>query len=150
MHMHLYARVMEEISAGIVVKLDLAQPVEIGDFVSAFAGLGAQFERFIRTEHPDLEGQVKVYVKEVRKGSLAAKLIPIVFNTLITTMDQIQIITGFVRAVAKTIDYLRNPGGRLPSPTKTELTQIADTVAAIANDPDGKATIEAVHHKKTA
>ena len=55
-----------------------------------------------------------------------------------------------VRAVAKTIDYLRNPGGRLPSPTKTELTQIADTVAAIANDPDGKATIEAVHHKKTA
>ena len=103
MYVHLYARHMEEISAGIVVKLELAQPVEIGNFVSAFAGLGAQFERFIRTEHPDLEGQVKVYVEEVRKGSLVAELIPLVFNTMVTTMDQLQIVTGFVKATARAL-----------------------------------------------
>lgn len=146
---HTYARLMDENGVSIVFNLDLSQPVEISDFVSAFAGLGAQFERHIRSEHPDLEGEVKVYVKEVRKGSIEAELIPLAYNTIITAIDHHQIATKFVKSLAKKIGLVSSRGGRLPNGTKSELTEIVNTIAAVANDPNGKATVSAVHYKKT-
>jgi hypothetical protein len=140
---------MEEGGASVVVTLDLAAPVELADFLSTFAGLGAQFERFIRRERPDLEGEVKIYVKEVRKGSIEAELIPLAYNTMITVMDHAQIVSHFGRAMAARLAPLRTPGGRLPDASKTELTQIVDTLAAVAKDPNGKGAFKAVHYTKT-
>ncbi len=149
MRKHLYVQLMEENGISIVFNLDLSEPVEISDFVSAFAGLGAQFERHIRREQPDLEGEVKVFVKEVRKGSIEAELIPLAYNTIITVMDHHQIATNFVKSLAGRFNVFRSSGGRLENGTKTELTEIVDTIAAVANDPDGRATISAVKYKKT-
>ncbi|WP_264770849.1 hypothetical protein [Defluviimonas salinarum] len=140
---------MSEEGIAIVFNLDLSEPVEISDFVSAFSGLGSQFERHLRTARPDLEGEVKIYVKEVRKGSIEAELIPLAYNTLITVMDHSQIITGFVKSISDKIAGFQRPGGRLEGATKSELTQIVDTVAAVANDPDGKATVSAIRYRKT-
>lgn len=84
---HTYVQLMEDPGASIVFNLDLDQPVELTDFVASFAGLGAQFERHIRSAHPDLEGEVRAYVKEVRKGSIEAELIPLAYNTIITVLD---------------------------------------------------------------
>ncbi|MCW3780274.1 hypothetical protein OM960_01565 [Defluviimonas sp. CAU 1641] len=149
MNFHPYARLMSEEGIAIVFNLDLSEPVEISDFVSAFSGLGSQFERHLRTARPDLEGEVKIYVKEVRKGSIEAELIPLAYNTLITVMDHSQIITGFVKSISDKIAGFQRPGGRLEGATKSELTQIVDTVAAVANDPDGKATVSAIRYRKT-
>lgn len=145
---HPYVRFMQVDGASVVVTLDLREPVEINDFIAAFTGLGAQFERFIRRERPDLEGEVKVYVKEVRKGSYVAELIPLAYNALVTTMDHGLIVSQFVRSVADRLNPYRTPGGRLPDASKTELTQLVGTLAAVANDPDGRATIAAVHYTK--
>lgn len=146
---HPYSKLMEKDGVSIVFNLDLSQPIEISDFVAAFAGLGGQFERHIKKEHPDLEGEVKVYVKEVRKGSIEAELIPLAYNTIITALDHHQIAVKFVKSLAKKVGVFRANGGRLENATKTELNEIIDTLAAVANDPDGKATVSAVHYKKT-
>lgn len=146
---HLYARLMEKNGVSIVFNLDLDQPVELTDFVSAFAGLGAQFERHIKKSHPDLDGKVKAYVKEVRKGSIEAELIPLAYNTIITVMDHHQIATKFVKELSRKIGIIREKNSRLEGATKTELTELARIAAAVANDPDGKATISAVNYRKT-
>lgn len=96
-----------------------------------------------------MEGEVKVYVKEVRKGSIEAELIPFAYNTLITVMDHHQIATNFVRNLGSKIEAISKKGGRLPDPTKTELTELAKIASAVANDPNGKATISALNYKKT-
>ena len=140
---------MDMSDVSIVFTLELEKPVEIGDFVSAFSGLGAQFEKFIRDTHPDLDGEVKVYVKEVRKRSIEAQLIPLAYNTIISAMDHSMIATEFVRSIASRFDHFRHRGGRLPGATKSELTHIVDTVAAVANDPKGSARIAAVRYRKT-
>lgn len=44
---------------------------------------------------------------------------------------------------------MRHKGGRLKDATKTELTELARIACAVANDPDGKATISAINYKKT-
>ena len=146
---HLYSELMNsEDSISIVVNLDLSQPIEISDFVSSFAGLGGQFERFLKDKHPELQGEVKVYIKEVRKGSLIAELIPLAYNAIITTADHSVIASTFVKEISRKIDYFRSAGGRLPDASKTELTEIVDIVSGVANDPDGKATISALKYKK--
>ena len=140
---------MEFGGAAVVVSLDLAEPVEIHDFVSTFAGLGGQFERFLRAEKPDLDGEVKVYVKEVRKGSMeAVMVIASVYPQVISTMDHLQIASDFVARIGRSIDAFKLPGGRLPKASKTELTEIIDTVMATANDPNGRASIKAVSYAK--
>ena len=146
---HQYVRLMEDGGAAVVVTLDLAQPVEIHDFIATFAGLGGQFERFVRAERPELDGEVKVYIKEVRKGSMEAlMIIGTYYPQVITAIDHIQITSGFVRHVARVINVFRTPGGRLAHAGKTELTEIVDTVMATANDPDGRASIKAISYAK--
>lgn len=149
MKKHSYVELMEEDGISIVFTLDLKQPVEIRDFVSAFSGLGAQFERFIKVYHPDLDGIVKVYVKEVRKGSIEAQLIPLAYNTIISAMDHAMIASEFIKTISSRFDHFRAKGGRLPSASKTELTHIVDTIAAVANDTDGKARIASVRYRKS-
>lgn len=146
---HAYVQLMDEGGAAVVVTLKLADPVEIHDFVATFAGLGGQFERFIRAEHPDLDGNVKVYIKEVRKGSMEALMvIASVYPEVITTIDHLMIATDFVKRVGRGISAFMRPGGRLPQATKSELSDIVDTVMATANDPDGRAAIKSVKYTK--
>ncbi|KQI67063.1 hypothetical protein AN189_17735 [Loktanella sp. 3ANDIMAR09] len=146
---HAYSLVMKNGGAAVVVSLDLAEPVEIHDFVSTFAGLGGQFERFLRAEKPDLDGEVKVYVKEVRKGSMeAVMVIASVYPQVIAIMDHLQIASSFVARVGRSIDAFKYGGGRLPEANKTELSEIMDTVMATANDPDGRASIRSVSYSK--
>ena len=132
----------------IIFTLDLEQPVEIGDFVSAFSGLGSQFEAFLKAENPDLKGDVKIYVKEVRKGSIEAELIPLAYNTIVTAMDHSQIIGKFVANLATKLGGFSGRSGRPPDASKTELTAITNTITAVANDPNGRACIKAVRYKK--
>lgn len=92
---------------------------------------------------------MKAYVKEVRKGSIEAELIPLAYNTLITVMDHHQIATRFVQDLGEKIGTIGKKGQQLPDATKTELTELAKITAAVANDPDGKATVSAIDYKKT-
>jgi hypothetical protein len=62
---------MGETNAYLTITLELKEPVEIGDFASLFAGLGGQFDAFLRQNHPDLRGKAQMYVKEVRRGLLS-------------------------------------------------------------------------------
>lgn len=140
---------MEHGGAAVVVTLDLAAPVEIHDFVSTFAGLGGQFERFLRSEHPDLEGEVKVYIKEVRKGSMeAVMIIGTIYPQIITAMDHLLIGTDFVKSVSRSIGAFSRVGGRLPKANKAELTDIVNTIMSTANDPNGRANIKSVKYSK--
>lgn len=145
---HPYSRLMEEVGASVVLKLDLSDPVEIRDFTATFASLSGQFERFIREEHPDLEGEVKVYVKEVRKGSIEAIMfIASAYPSIVQTIDHAQIVTTFTKSVARRVKAFMKPGGRLPGAGKSELNDIVGTVVAAANDPDGRVSIKALNYR---
>src|SRR3546814_8340461 len=85
---------MEGANSYLTVTLDLSDPVEIGDFAALFSGMGAQFERYLAEQHPDLKGQAHMFVKEVRKGSIIADLIPSIPD-LIGYMDNVLIVGGF-------------------------------------------------------
>src|SRR3546814_9544831 len=69
-----YSELMEGANSYLTVTLDLSDPVEIGDFAALFSGMGAQFERYLAEQHPDLKGQAHMFVKEVRKDRKSTRL----------------------------------------------------------------------------
>ena len=64
------------------MKLDIDQPIELGEFVGAFTALASEYDRFIRVERPAEAADATLYVKEVRAGCIEADLIAWGLKTL--------------------------------------------------------------------
>jgi hypothetical protein len=136
--------------AEIVITLSTKRPIEVGDFVAAFTSVANQYEKFIKERHPDLSGEAQIFVKQVKKGSIIAELIPFIQHALlnmqsaISGMDQILIVDEFVKKYGGALKKYFRKGGKDESATKSDLKDFMGAVTAIANDPDGKASIKSV------
>ncbi|MCI0429909.1 MAG: hypothetical protein L0210_05130 [Rhodospirillales bacterium] len=124
------------------VEIDLAtqQPIEIGDFVGVFASISSQYERFIQAHYPDLKQDARIFVTELRPGSIHADLLLLVTSQLLPVADDIRraVVSKFVGYLFDRIAAYFNAGGRVPDATKSDLKDFLGTVQAIATDPDGK------------
>lgn len=137
-----YDRLMRDARGHIILKLDTKEPIELLDFVSGFSAIANQYERFIKESYPDMDGESRVYVREVRAGCIEADLIPLALATLIDQMDKAIIVEEFVRRYASRLSAYFN-GGRAPDVTRSDLKDFMGGIAPIANDPDAKATLQA-------
>jgi len=144
-----HPRVFREVPH-LLLTLDLREPVELRDFVSVFTSLASEFERFVLARYPDLEGGTEVYVTEVRRGSIVAELMPWVVITgqaVLGAGDSIMLIEDFVNRWKGRIGSYFMPGGKVEDADKSSLRDFMGYVAAIANDPAGSATLEAVAYE---
>lgn len=141
-----YYELMQDSPGHIVVQIDVQDPVELLEFTGLFLALANQYERFIKTEYPDIEGGAQIFVRELRSGSMIADLVPWAVST-IEMMDRALIVEQFVKNYASRIMAYFNTGGRLSDTSKTELADILRAVTPIANDPKGTATIEAITYE---
>lgn len=141
-----YGQAMERGQSVIELRLDVHQAIELDDFVAAFTALGSEYDRFIRTVHPDLKADATLYVKQVEKGSIVAHLVPWipVLALAASHMDQVLIMEDFVRRWGSRILPYLQPGGRAAHATKSELSDIVDQVAAIANNPGSSISVAVV------
>jgi hypothetical protein len=136
---------MQDEAPQLVVYLDTKRPIEVDDFLAEFTGLKNQYEKFIRQTRPDLATESKFYVKDVQSGSIEVILVGFLatgYGTMVTAMDQYLVIEGFVKSIKEKITRYVN-GKRVEDASKSDLSDFNKTVAAIANDPNGKAAIQA-------
>ena len=120
----------------------IANPIELGDFVSAFTSIASQYEKFIRSNYPDLSGEANIFVREVRAGSIEADLIPWALQGLsavVNVIEQIQIVDKFVRTYGGRLStYLG--GSKEPEANRSDLKDFMGAVSAIANDSNGRSS----------
>lgn len=142
-----YAQLVEEHTPYITINMDLAEPIELEDFVGFFGGISGQFDRFIRANHPELAPDARFFVKEVRKGSIIVDLFPGGFSDIIGMMDGVLITIAFADLIGLAVlGYAR--GKRNPDATRAELKDLYSTVEALAKDKDGKATVETITYEQ--
>ena len=135
-----YALLMESEQPYLSLRLDLKDPIEIADFVDLFASVASQLERHIKREYPDFKSDAKIYIKEIREGSIIAEIIAL-GGSLIEHMDKALIVLGFASLFSRRVrNYLT--GGRDETASKRDVSDFLDTVKAIAKDSDGKSTLE--------
>jgi hypothetical protein len=133
----------------IVLNIQTTRPIELDDFVSAFSSIASQYDKFVRSQYPELSGDAKIYVREVRAGSIEADLIPWAIQGLsavVNVIEQIQIVEKFVRTYGAVLGkYL--DGSKETNATRTDLKDFMGAVSAIANDPKGRSTVQAVAYE---
>lgn len=137
-----YSVLMDATTSYLTVTLDLADPVEISDFAAFFAGIGAQFDRFLQDNHPDIKGTAQMYVKEVRKGSIIADLVPNIPD-MIGIMDSALIVGSFGALFSKRVRALIS-GQFIDVSGKNDIVEVGKTLRAISKDNTGDMTVESV------
>jgi hypothetical protein len=140
---------MDDWPAHILLTLDTERPIEIDDFVSAFTSLSSQYQKFVRTNYPNVSSDADIYVTEIRPGSIVADLIAWATSTLAPVAEDLQrqIIQNFVRYMGARLSTYFTTGGRDPQANRSDLSDFMGSVEAIANDPNGSSKIEAVIFK---
>jgi hypothetical protein len=138
-----YSQLMGEISGQIRLIINTQEPVELNDFIGQLVGLGNQFEKFIAENHPDMRGDAKFYVQEIRSGSTIIDILPVLIP-IITQMDQMLIVEDFLRRYASRITAYFQPGGRDKGANRNDLKDVMSSVKAIARDPKASSQLDYV------
>ncbi len=134
----------------IELRIDVDQPLHLGDFVHAFTALGAEYERYSRLREPDTETHASLYVQDIKEGSIVAHLIPDLYPALLA-------VGGGMAAVLAIEDFIRRYGSRLrgyitgtraEDATKSELKDFARQVAAISHNPGSRLSLAAIEVKE--
>lgn len=141
-----YFDVMGEADSYLTITLDLAEPVEIHDFAAFFAGMGAQFDDYLARNHPDLRGTARLYVREVRRGSIIADLVPMITD-VIGVMDGILIVSGFAALFSRRVRSWIS-GTFVPGATKRDIVHMGEVIQAVAHDKDGVLRLDRVTYEK--
>ena len=135
---------MKDGQAIIQVRLETTEPIELRDFIGAFASIGSEYARFIKRDHPDLSDDARMYVSQVRQGSIIADLIPMVMPIL-QAADYTLIVDQFVKRVGDIIQSYQTPNAQPTGMGKSAIKDAMQGLAAIANDPNGRANISSVY-----
>jgi len=132
----------------IELKLELKEPAELHDLVRSFTSIANQFEDYIRKEHPNLVDETtKVYVKEIRRGSIIADLVPFI-QPMIQNMDTALIVDGFIRRYGEILR--KYAGGNIEEDAKkSDVKDFTGQVAAIANDTKGNIRLSSAQFHQT-
>ncbi len=138
---------MGERKAVLTLNIDTVSPVELGDFVGAFTGLANEFERYVASNFPDAKADPKMYVQEVRHGSIEADIITGFYSATalaMNGMDQLMVLEDFVKRWGRRLNALIT--GQMvddPPNTPSEFKDFSDAVQAIATDPNATHTLTA-------
>ncbi len=140
---------MREQRALLTLTLHTDEPVELGDFVGAFTSLANEFDRFVGAEYPDARSDPKMYVKEVRHGSIEADIftgIQAITPIAMASIDQIMLLEDFVKRWGERFKaILTGSYSKDELQSSSELKDWADTAKAIASDPIASHSLEAAY-----
>ena len=133
----------------ITITLDRSDDViDLVDFAAMFAGLGSQFDNYMKERHPEIHGHARMGIRQMKEGSIIAELAAVVVPQAIAAMDAAVIMRDFMALIKNRYATLSN-GRYLEGAKKQDLKDIADSVAAIAKDANAKATYEHREYDET-
>lgn len=133
---------MERGQPFIRLKLDVKEPIELSEFVSAFTSLAAEYDRYSKSS-PDMEDRATLYVRDVRDGCIVAEIVQW-GAALVGTLAGANVIADFVKNYGHRIGLYKKPGGRAPHASRAELTDFSQQVAAIASNPNSSLSVAAI------
>jgi hypothetical protein len=102
----------------LVFKIDNKEPVELLSLTRSMLSVTSQFDKFnLKKGHTS---EAKLYVKEVRKGSIIIELFDIsVTAGLIPFVENVNVVVEFAENIKKVFDFFR---GKVPNEDKPKLT----------------------------
>ncbi|MBU2532761.1 MAG: hypothetical protein KKB37_08470 [Alphaproteobacteria bacterium] len=142
-----YREINSDGTPSIELRIATSQPIELLHLINALTGIANQFDAYVKREHPELDGATTLYVREIRNGSTIIDLVPMI-APLISDMNTVLIIDGFIRRFATVIDGYAS-GQRDDDLKRPAIVDFNNTVRAIATDPDAIVQISSAEYHRT-
>jgi len=129
--------------ANIVIVIENAEPIDLLDFTSSLTAFAREHETHLRAERPGIDvEETRLLLVDIQKGSILLQLLP-ALAPIVSTVEYTNTAVSFVKHMKGLYDLLRVPGGRVPDASTQQLKNMTDSIHAIAQDSDGKVTVQA-------
>src|SRR6266446_3921643 len=119
---------------GLSIEIKNTQPIELVDLTESLIGFADEYKRHIAISDPSaLPEEIKLYVKEMRTGSIIADLIAIAPLMLPFVADANHVIE-FCEYLSRAYKYLTGRSREKPEMEKADLLNLMRIVEPIAKD----------------
>lgn len=132
----------------LTFKVENKTPVELTDLTGALNAFGVEYARSVqRSEDPVADPQARLFIKEIRSGSIIADLIPYVAGAL-PLLDNFNNVVQFGQYLGSCIKYLLSETDEEPSPPmdKQTLENVCQMIEPCAKDGGSNTIISNTFH----
>jgi hypothetical protein len=119
----------------LVIKIENNNPIELIDLTKSLVALANQFDSFI-SKHADSKEnrEAKLYVKEIKSGSVIFELIEIATIGVIAFIENTNTIIEFGKFFKKTIDYFLKNEGEKPDLLPNDYKEFSTILNPVSKD----------------
>ncbi len=119
----------------LVIKIDNKQPVELVDLTKSLFSIASQFSSYAeKNGSHKLEREAKLYVKEIKSGSVIVELVELATVGMIPFVENINTVLGFGEYCKKAYDFLLKGEGESPELNQTDYKELSAILSPIAKD----------------
>ncbi len=132
----------------LVFELENSRPVELVDLSRSLASVANQYRRFVIREELHGESEAKLYVKEVRDGSIIIELFSYVqahHDQIVPIVKSSKSVIEFGLFLKKTFSELSRGQAPTADLKKKDISDLVTILEPAAKDPDSKLSIHADH-----
>lgn len=129
------------------IRINNTQPIDLIDYAQSMLNLGNEYSDFInKTDIHVSSEDIKLYVKEIRTGSIITELVAIA-PSLFPFMEHSNTVLDFANHLKVTFNYLLGKGEKPIELDKDCLKRISKFVEPIANDSGSVLQVDASNNK---
>lgn len=138
-----------ESNSALRIELKNKEPIELIDLTNSFFSIADEYKRYVEAEHGEINKEnVKLYVKDIRHGSIIADLIsnsPAALPIL-STSQNIEAIVKFASYLKMVYDFLLGKDDKKPNIAKANYQNFSGFVEPIAKDKASQINIQTINN----
>lgn len=133
------------IGAALTIEIKNTKPVELADLTQAFLSFSEEFKRTLEIADPEAAAaDVRLYVKELRTGSIIADIIAI-SPQLLQSVSYASAVWSFAKHLKGAYEFLTGKTDVEPSLDKTSYENLSNFIEPIAKDNGSQVNIGTVN-----
>ena len=122
------------VDVNLTIEIKNEVPVELTDLTKSFLGLADEYRRFVaKHEHPLVADDIRLYVKEIRPGSIIAVLQPYALLAL-PIVENSNTVIEFCGYLKTAYDYFTGKRREKPLLEKANFNNLSNIIEPIAKD----------------
>ncbi len=136
------------------IKIEYSQPVELADLTISLQGLARSYRRYASQHDVDVGDAVKLYVREIKSGSIVVDLVnevgpvvmaaPVLAGAALSDLtSKAKLLLDFARFVKGTYDFFRGLGKKPADLTPPHIKDLSNVLEPVAKDSNGNVSINA-------
>ena len=115
--------------------------IDLLNLAAMLAGIGGQFDDYLKQKHPDVHGHALMGIRELKEGSIIAHLAGVIASDVIGSLDAARIMYDFLKLIRERTGRLAS-GEFLDGARKKDLENVSNMVVAVAKDKEAEAKFD--------